>query len=110
MLTGLQLKNKMKDLSKEFWKAYQNRQYAKAKYIYLRCHTTALMAEFGQEWMEELFGRLAYIPEGDPLEEKERGDGLFPADMVEQVSTACIVHHLTTDELHLHPRDPARRG
>ena len=101
MLTGLQLFNKMKSMAKDFYTAYYAKQYAKAWHIYIRVHTAALMNEFDQDWMAQLFGNRPFIPDDEaPVE------GMFPSDMVQKVSDFCVIHHITMDELHLHPREP----
>ena len=101
MLNAAQIYSKLYAAAHDFRKAYYAHEYARAYYIYLRAHTTALMCELDQEQMSRLFGNAAYIPEDETPE-----DGLFSQEMVRKVGDFHIVHHLTTDELHLHPREP----
>lgn len=101
MLNEAELMAKFQREAKAFYDAYYARQYAKAYYTYFRVHTTALMCELEPEQMIKLFGNRLYIPEdAQPLE------GCFPMDMVQKTSDICTIHHMTMDELHLHPREP----
>ena len=101
MLWGNQIFSKLCKCADDFYTAYYAGQYAKAYYIYFRVHTTALMCELDVEQMSCLFGNRAYI-----TEDEVETDGMFPLDMVQKVSDICTVHHMTMDELHLHPREP----
>ena len=101
MLQSGQIFNKLCECAKDFRDAYHNGQYAKAYYTYFRVHTTALMCELDREQMIKLFGDREYIQEDETPEE-----GLFPLYMIQKVNDIHTVHHMTMDELHLHPREP----
>jgi len=100
MLEGNQIYNKLMDYSSLFKSACYNNQWARAKYLYLAAHYTALMVEMDEDQIAALFGNDAFIPD-----DEEPKSGLFPQDLVKKASWHCVMHHLTTDELHLHPRE-----
>lgn len=100
MLEGMQLYRKLREQASMFCAACYNRQWARAKYLYLQAHYTALMAELDEDQMSELFGNDVFIPEDEtPVR------GLFPQELVEEAGWRAVLGHLTLDELHLHPRE-----
>jgi len=100
MLEGRQTYNKLTDYASMFRTACYNGQWARAKYLYLAAHYTALMVEMDEDQISELFGNDVFVPE-----DEEPNTGLFPQKLVDRAGWHCVMNHLTLDELHLHPRE-----
>ena len=100
MLTGIQLYQKIKEYASMFKSACYSGQWARAKYLYLQAHYTALMVELDEDQISEFFGNDVFIPE-----DEEPQTGLFPQELVEEAGWKTVLNHLTMDELLLHPRE-----
>lgn len=100
MLEGEAIMRKLQDYASMFRSACYSGQWARAKFLYLAAHYTALTVEMDEDQIAELFGNDAMIPE-----DEEPNTGLFPQKLVDKAGWQCIMRHLTLDELHLHPRE-----
>lgn len=100
MLTERQIRNKLYEYAEQFRGAYQRKEWARAKSLYITAQRTAVFLELQERDLAELFGNRAYKDEREELV-----DGLFPEYEVERASWECIRIHKTYDDLHIRPRD-----
>lgn len=101
MLNERQVRNKLYESAERFIQLCRNKNWAAAKFTYLRAQAVAVFMELPEADMIELFGNRAYKEDREELK-----DGLFPESMVEKASWECIRRNTTYDELHLKPVEP----
>lgn len=100
MLTEREIMDRLHEYAEQFNLSYQNKEWARAKFLYFRAQTVATFLELSEKDLTELFGNRAYKEDWEPIKQ-----GLFQEDKVERASWECVKVHETYDELHLRPKD-----
>lgn len=86
MLTEQETMDKLHKTAEEFAKAANDKDYARAKSLYIKALAVATFMQIGQDKMSELFGQT-----GGPEEDEEAPQGLFKRDTVSKVDLECCI-------------------